>query len=109
MSDIARIERLESLAPPPEQLGSALIEATDAGKRLASALAVLERGLGKASPARAAQYAPQLMVLQERVVALTAEMRTVRLWSLEMAHFLQSWHPVAPSFAPDGGSSMGRW
>ncbi|HEY8200486.1 MAG TPA: hypothetical protein VII47_03950, partial [Actinomycetota bacterium] len=98
--------RLEPVPPPvvsPAEIRAALTDATNAGKRLAPALKVLERGLNKASPARTAQYAPHLTMLHARVAALADEMRTVRLWSLEMAHFLESWHPIGPSFGPPDG------
>jgi hypothetical protein len=110
MSDIAAVERLESESLQVTSRGvirDALTETTKVSKRLPPALRSLERALDKASVARRAQYAPELLMLQGRLVTLAAEIRAVRLMTLEMAHFLEHWHPIGPSFGQQGRSQAG--
>jgi hypothetical protein len=111
MGSVAEEGQLDQMILPEVVTGplrSALKEANDAAKRLNPALEVLERGLTKASPEREAQYAVHLAILLARIEKLTTELRTVRLWSLEMGHFLKHWHPIGPSFPVEAGGQPGR-
>ena len=112
MNDVVDAGQQEWAALRVDALRGALQEAERVESKLSRAFRVLDRALVASRSATAPGHAPRVAQLLSEVEELTAQMRTMRRWSLEMAHFLEHWHPVGPAFssagpAQEGGRSVG--
>ncbi|MGH2688834.1 MAG: hypothetical protein ACRDKW_08515 [Actinomycetota bacterium] len=81
-------------------LRMALSEGLEIGDRLARAYRLLDRVARKASPSRCDALAPQVTQLERAIGELTAGMTSVRHWTLNVTHFLETWHPIGPPYPP---------
>jgi hypothetical protein len=113
MDDALGADELAMAALQVAALRTTLADAMRTGDRLTRAYRSLDRVAEKVRPSRCVQMTPQLGQLETAIGELAAGMASVRLWSLDVAHFLERWHPFGPPSLrgpvdPGGWGAPGR-